>query len=225
MNRPPSHLTVCLLICLMGLFSGACTTSSAPGGGDGPPAEDVCTIPDAATPTAANPSCAAPDPAVHGSAVPWKGLVCGDQSFTCNRCPGGLASGQGSWRLIDTASDDPATELPGGIAQRLIVDGNTWRLRRTWDDSGNTGDHAVTGWYLCSDPAEMQSADQVFFVATVVPEGALKYRVGDGYSGTWQATDDRLTWTVWSGLHEGVKFEERYCRIGADKDCVDPYDE
>lgn len=209
-----------------GADAGGATADAGPAGAE-PGPKYVCNPPTGKTTPTRDQNCAAFDDKVHGCKYPWAGFVAGTQSFTCNACRGGDPLAQGAWRFVDFTTEDPTTPLNAELKQRLVVDGNTWHLRRSYVKDGVKGDIRIDGWYFCSDAAEMPSKDVVWVVTAVSPPGGFGYEPGSHYSGTFKTKGtDMLAWGLYEGMHSGKHFEEIYCRVGTkvqDKDCTDPF--
>ncbi len=162
-----------------------------------------------------------------GCTYPWGGIESDGVKLTCNLCKTGDTTAQGAWRFIDFKTEDPTTPLKYDLKQRLVVDGNTWHLRRTWTKDGVDGEIRIDGWYACSDKAEFKSQDLVWVVTALSPPDAFGYKVGHTYSGTWLTKgEDLMAWGNYEGMHKGKHFAEIYCRAGTQvngKDCKDPF--
>ena len=185
---------------------------------------------------ARNPQCGKFDDGVNGKKIPWVGFLYDKLNFTCNSCRGGYPKVVGKWRLVDGKTEDPRVPLKSkdgtAYAEYLEFDGNTWTNTIVGVDLGKPVTATITGWYFCSDKAELPGAPAVFVQQKVSPEGAF----GNTSNSVWRADiltsgKDRmlLNDVGYDGLLKAGTGDFAYCRVGSTVDvegkkvpCSDP---
>ncbi len=171
--------------------------------------------------------CEAPDDGSYGCKRPWGGLTVAGKTYTCNRCLGGDPNAQGAWRAIDFATEDPTVPLPGGRAELLIIDGNTWHLRARGKGNGATVEVHVDGWYACSDGAELNSQRLIFSTTAADPNDGLGWFAPDIFTGSFLTKGKNLmSWGIYGGFETDWIGDIIYCRVGSTvggKPCTDPF--
>jgi hypothetical protein len=191
---------------------------------DLPPAHE----PDTAPPR--NPACGEFDDGVYGTMRPWRGFFYDDQPYTCNVCPGGIPAIQGTWRRYALSVDDPTAPPEDGVAQRFVIDGNTWRIEMRGDDLGEYLESEMGGWYFCSDQPENTARLKVFITEYVSPNGAfgwLRNMVWSADTLTGQENSGDMLLLRYEGVGGKAMGQRRYCKIGGTvwgKPCRDPFD-
>jgi hypothetical protein len=171
--------------------------------------------------------CGSFDDGTYGKKWPWQGYTSGAKQFACNVCRGGYANLQGDWRFVDFASEDPAT--PVTTLERLRIDGNTWSDRIRGDEGGKTVEQTLSGWYFCSDAAEMPSMDAVFVIDKAEPDGAFGNRAGTVFRATVKVKmghDNQIALGLSNGIDGPFIGEFAYCKVGTTvggHPCLDPF--
>ncbi len=231
-NKGPAMITTFKVSLLLILLAG-CGTSAVPTGATSGPADTkadaVASPPDVALATDAptrSPACGKFDDGVYGQKHPWSGFVQDGKTYTCNECRGGYPGDQGTWRLIDFATENPSTSL-GDFRETLTFDGNTWRDHLAGDDLGKQVDAMVDGWFWCADTSELTSGNAVFIVDSVKPEGAFGWQSGMVFSGDIKSNGkDLRALGLFTGFEGGKHNEWLYCRVGSTISgvpCSDPF--
>lgn len=209
------------------------SVDSGPNQNDGAGADTSTAVDGAIT---RNPACGKFDDGKHGQKIPWDGFASGATKLTCNSCRGGYPNIVGKWRYVDGKTEDPRVPLKSTdgtpYAETLEFDGNTWTNTIAGVDLGKPVTATISGWFFCSDVAELAGAPGVFVQQTVAPEGAF----GNKSDTAWRAdiltngTDRILLGDVgFDSLTKAGTADLPYCRIGSVVDvegtkvpCTDP---
>ena len=166
-----------------------------------------------------NPECDPADPEGEGAKIPWEGFQRGDTWYTCNTCRSGLEDLQGTWRLVDFATEDPDVALQDDWRQTFTFDGNTWRQDARWVTDGVAHEASMEGWYWCSSKPEVGNETKVFIVTALTPSDAFGYAPGYVFTtDLLNSTEggDKLAFWFYEGFNTGDQVAEIYCRIGGD---------
>lgn len=174
-----------------------------------------------------NPQCGSFDDGVYGAKRPWQGYSADGQTFTCNACRGGYPNLVGTWRFMDFDTESPATPLQNNYRETLQFDGNVWKNRLAEGEGAAQADGTLTGWYFCTDGAEMKSQDAVFHIDSAVPDGAFGNFAGSAFRASVKTNGSNL---IALGISQGITGkwlgEYLYCRVGstiAGQPCLDPF--
>jgi hypothetical protein len=165
----------------------------------------------------------------HGAKYPWGGLTAGGMTFTCNKCPTGLADFQGMYRAHGFADDKttPDYEKGGsaatGDAELLVIDGNTW-YSKVYDKQSNTTQE-TRGWFFCSQKPEHPN-EHLFWVNTEVVQGEAQVGgVNRSDVILSQGTDRKLIFWF-DELAGDTNVQIAYCKVGTTfngKTCNNPF--
>ncbi|MGB0589611.1 MAG: hypothetical protein ACPGU1_08040 [Myxococcota bacterium] len=171
-----------------------------------------------------HPDCDPADPEGDGAKVPWEGFQRGDTWYTCNTCRSGLEDLQGTWRLVDFATEDPDVVLQDDWRQTFTFDGNTWRQDARWVSDGVAQEASMEGWYWCSSKPEVGNETKVFIVTALTPTDAFGYAPGYVFTtDLLNSTEggDKLAFWFYEGFNTGEQVAEIYCRVGDDVTTLD----
>lgn len=186
------------------------------------------------TPTR-NPGCdnSEVDNGSNGIKYPWGGLTVDGVSFTCNKCPTGLADFQGKWRahgFKDEEQSDPdyskGADADNDDAEVLYIDGNTWYSHL--HDHQEMKSVETRGWFLCTQQPE-QPNERLFWVTLQAsPEGALGANAGDiNKSDVILSSGSDRKLIFWYDTTAGeTNYPIGYCKIGTaagGQTCNDPF--
>ena len=219
------------VIPLLAALLAACGSSATPIATptDTSASVDIAAAPDVSAAIDApkrSPGCGTFDDGTYGKKHAWGGFTQDAKDYTCNVCRGGYPGDQGTWRLIDFATESPSTSL-GDYRETLTFDGNTWHNHLSGDDLGKQVDATVDGWFWCADPAEISSSNAVFIAEKVQPEGAFGWHSGTVFSGDIKSQgQDLRALGLYTGFEKGKHDEWLYCRVGSTVSgvaCSDPY--
>ena len=180
-------------------------------------------------------ACGEFDDGVYGDKHPWRGFEHEGVLYTCNTCRGGIEALQGSWRVLDFATEDPEVALADDWRQTFTFDGNTWRQVATWREGDTERTATIEGWYWCSSKPEVHNEAKVFVFTTLAPEDAFGYAPGAVLTADLlQSTEggDKLAFMFYEGFNVGDQLAEVYCRVGSTvttlagevKPCASPFD-
>ena len=183
---------------------------------------------------ARNPECDPSSTSGEGAGVPWEGFRVEGDDYTCNTCQGGLEALQGTWRLIDFATEDPDVPLEDGWGQSFVFDTNTWRQVARWQEGTVEVEATLSGWYWCGSKPELNNEAKVFVVTALSPPDAFGYAQGDVFTADLlNSTEDgdKLAFWFYAGFNRGEQLAEIYCRVGASvttlagevKPCLTPF--
>lgn len=123
------------------------------------------------------------DNANHGAKYPWGGATINGTTYTCDRCPNGLADFQGKWRAHGFAADGETPDYSKGgdattdDAEVLFIDGNTWYSQLHDQQEGKSVE--TRGWFFCSQKPEHPNEHLFWYTIEAKPEGQLGATSGE----------------------------------------------
>jgi hypothetical protein len=207
-------------LALLALGLWGCGTTTSPGG----KVAAADTTSDTSTSTGVCKSL----PAVAGTVHAWPGkFSAGGKSYTKDACPNGRKELQGSWRQVDSQTEDPATPFSDGTKEVITFDGNTFTDHLAGPDNGKLTEQTSSGWYWCGDPSELSSGHNVVVLEKASPEGAFGNSSGDIFSAEWLTQGpNQMAYGLFSGFEGKSNGSYFYCRIGSTVNghcCNDPF--
>ena len=169
----------------------------------------------------------------NGAKYPWGGLTAGTTTYTCNKCPTGLADFQGKWRAHGYKADMTTPDYSKGAdaatddAEIFYVDGNTYYSHFHDQQEGKSVE--TRGWYVCTQQPE-HAHEHIFWVTLeATPAGVLGSNAGDiGESDVIlsQGSDKKLiTW--YDEVDGATSLQMGYCKIGTSsgsQTCNNPFE-
>jgi hypothetical protein len=109
-------------------------------------------------------------------------------TFNQDDCPNGLEWLTGKWRFfMEVEWDDAAAayKVTSPSEDETIdiftFDGQAFVENISGDDNGTHVDAVNTGWYFCSVKSEFETAQKIFKIESVKPEGSFGNNSGDNY--------------------------------------------
>lgn len=169
----------------------------------------------------------------HGAKYPWGGLTADEETYTCNKCPAGLADFQGMWRAHGFGADEVTPDYSKGgdadndNAEILYIDGNTWYSKFHVHSEGQTVE--TRGWFVCTQQPEHPNEHLFWVTVQATPEGTLGANSGDINESDVilsSGTDKKLiAW--YDDVGGNTSAQIGYCKIGTTsggQTCNNPFE-
>lgn len=166
-------------------------------------------------------------PAPAGTVKPWTEFAFAGKTYKLNKCEKGDPLLQGSWRLVDFETEDPATPLSDTAKEVFTFDGNTFTDHLSGPDLGKETEQTNSGWYFCGDVSELSSKRHVMIIDKAIPNGTFGNSVGDTYSVEFLMDGaNKMAFGLAKSFEGKVEGYNKFCRIGSTVNghcCNDPF--